>query len=229
MDDTPPGRSVPAAGRDNFRADQVIALLDDACGGPSDAVAAVQRLGLRSLLTGHAPTLTDLAARSGLSITAIRAGVDGLAQAGRIEIDGDTIIGVGGLTSTETIHTLKLPDATMHTWCALDSIGIPIAYGVDAELTTSCGHCGGEVHVRLSDGRAHAVDGIRLLCPTGPCNDVRSDFCSAANLFCSSEHLNAWRASHPGVEGQELDLSEAVKLGHAMWQQRAARHARIAL
>ncbi len=221
MDDAHSGGPVPAVGRNKFDANQVIALLDDACAGPSVAVAAVQRLGLRSLLTGQLPTLAELADQSGLGIAAIRAGVDGLVQAGRIEINGDTIIGVGGLTSTETIHELQLPGATMHTWCALDSIGIPVAYGVDAELTTSCAQCGAEVHVRVSDGKAHAAHGIRLLCPTGPCNDVRSDFCSAANLFCSSEHLDSWRETHRSVEGQELDLAEAVKLGRAMWQQRA--------
>lgn len=203
-----------------FDQDQIVSLLGTACDAPPAAVDAIQLHGLRALL-GNAPaTVAELATRSGLASSEIRAGMDGLRQAGRIEIDGDRVVGVGGLTTTVTVHRLALPDANMHTWCALDAIGIPVAMGMDAQMSTTCPRCGSQLRVSVHAGGARCELPVVLLCPTAPCTDVRVDFCSSANLFCNTDHLKAWRSSHPSVEGEELDLEATVELGRAMW----ARH-----
>lgn len=201
----------------SFDRDQVVSLLDTACGASPPAVDAIQRHGLASLLTGQPATLSEISQQSGIDIADISAGVTGLQEAGRIETRGDHVIGVGGLTTTSTAHTLALPEATMHTWCALDAIGIPIALDLDAQASTTCPHCGTELRVEIRNGQTTPDDSVRLFCPTAPCADVRADFCAAANLFCNSDHLNAWTATHPTAQGQELTLTETVDLGSAMW------------
>ena len=108
----------------------------------------------------------------------------------------------------------------MHPWCTLDAVGIPAALRLDAAIGTVCPHCGETLKVVVADGEASADMALQLFCPTSPCSDVRAEFCTRANLFCSAGHLDAWRAANRDVEGQSLDLAETVALGRAMW----ARH-----
>jgi hypothetical protein len=196
---------------------ELLAQLGNDCDAPAGAVTAIERHGLQSLLLGEPATVTGIADRSGLPVDEIAVGVDGLIRAGRIEIDDDRITGVGGLTLTSTPHTLELPDASMHTWCALDAIGIPVALGLVAEITTICPHCGTELVVSVSNGTAHAPNDVVLFCPTGPCSHVRADFCAAANLFCDSDHLASWKATNADTAGDELDLEQTAELGRAIW------------
>jgi len=200
----------------NFESDQLVSRLSEGGGAPSGSIEAIQRFGILALVGGEAATVAEIGERSGLTADEVRAGIEGLRRAGRIETVGDLVVGVGGLTLNESVHALRLPDASVHTWCALDAIGIPIALGLDAEIHTTCPHCGDRLRVTVSD--ESIVDKpYRLLCPTGQCENVRAEFCSAANLFCSSDHLRAWTANNPTVEGDELDLGATAELGRAMW------------
>lgn len=196
---------------------QLVAMLSQTGDAPPRAVTAVQQYGLEALVRGSVATVADIAVRARLTVDEVGRGIDGLVRAGRIELDGDSVIGVAGLTETPTIHHVELPDASRHTWCALDAIGIPAALGLDAAIITTCRHCGTELSVTVRDGGARAEQPVRLFCPTGACDNVRTDFCAAANLFCGQGHLSSWRADNPGAQGVELDLDETVELGHAIW------------
>ena len=196
---------------------QVIELLGSIGDDTANAVAAIQRHGLRSLIAGRPISIDDIAQKAGLSTDDVGDGVDGLLAAGRIELDDDTIIGVAGLTSTTTAHALRLPDADMHTWCALDAIGIPIGFGVHAELTTDCPYCSRQLQIRFADDEAHGDDDLVLFCPAGSCKNVRADFCTSTNLFCNRGHLAAWRHRSGRPQGAQLSLGEAVDLGREMW------------
>jgi hypothetical protein len=37
------------------------------------------------------------------------------------------------------------------------------------------------------------------------------------NLFCSAEHLGAWREAHPNEQGDERDLAQIGALGRVEW------------
>jgi hypothetical protein len=37
------------------------------------------------------------------------------------------------------------------------------------------------------------------------------------NLFCSAEHLAAWRQAHPDEQGEERDLGQIAALGRTEW------------
>jgi alkylmercury lyase-like protein len=196
---------------------RLVALLDTSCDAPPDAVDALQRHGLTALLTARPATLAEISEQTGINIDELRLGVVGLTEAGRIEFDGSRIVGIVGLTLRTTAHRVVLPDATMHTWCALDAIGIPAALALDADVSTTCPHCDASLRVEIRDGEPSPNPGVRLFCPTAPCSDVRADFCTAANLFCSPDHLQAWTIAHSKIDGDELDLTETAALGRAMW------------
>lgn len=195
----------------------IVELLASTDTETAEAVAAIQRFGLRSLLGGKCIGIDDIAGQAELSVDEVRAGIDSLIDAGRIETDGDTIIGVGGLTLTPTRHGLELPDAEMHTWCALDAVGIPAAFDLSARATTSCPYCQAKIVVRVAEGRVAGPIGVVLFCPTGPCVDVRADFCATANLFCNPGHLAAWRHRHDEPDGTVFDLDASAALGRQMW------------
>jgi hypothetical protein len=196
---------------------QIIELLGSIDDDTTSAVEAIQQHGLRSLIAGRPISIDDIAQISGLSSDDLIDGIESLLAAGRIELDDDTIIGVGGLTTTGTVHALRLPDAQIHTWCALDGIGIPIAFGVHAVLTTICPYCSRQLQIRFADDEAHGEDNLVLFCPTGSCKNVRADFCTSTNLFCNRGHLAAWRHNSGRPEGSQLSLGEAVDLGREVW------------
>jgi len=200
-----------------FDQDQVVALLGATNDAPPDAVDAIQRIGLRCLLDGAPVAAAGISDESGIPLDEIEAALVGLDRAGRLEMDGHAIVGVGGLTLSTTIHSLRLADSSFHTWCALDAIGIPVALGLDASMSTTCPQCSAQLSVEVQDGEATTQGEPILLCPTGPCDDVRADFCSSANLFCSVDHIQAWQSGHPDVAGESLDLASTANLGRAMW------------
>lgn len=200
-----------------FDRDSIVAILGEAGGAPRAAVDAVQYHGLASLLNGTAQTMAEIASLSGLGVPDIEDGVEALLEVGRIDLDEDRVIGVGGLTLAPTAHSLRLPNAEMHTWCALDAVGIPAALGLTATVETLCLQCGDRITVELDQGNATTAGPVTLFCPTAPCDNVRADFCSAANLFCSPSHLRSWRIDNPSAVGEDLDLAATVDLGHAMW------------
>ncbi len=183
----------------------------------AEAVDAVQHHGVRSLLDGTPRSASEIASSSGLALNDINEAIEALVQAGRIELDGDRIVGVGGLTLNTTMHALSLANAELHTWCALDAVGIPAALALKATIKSSCPQCGQPVTVNVESGTATAAGPVTLFCPTGPVDNVRTDFCSAANLFCSPNHLDEWRNKNPTATGKHLDLAATTELGHAMW------------
>jgi len=197
----------------------VVALLEQEIDAQRAAVDAIQYHGLDSLLDGTPQTLSTIAALSGLLLNVIEGGVQALIEVGRIEVDGDRVIGIGGLTMTPTEHSLTLPNAEMHTWCTLDAVGIPAALGLAATVQTRCPHCSARITVDVAEGGATSAGAVALFCPTAPCGNVRADFCSATNLFCSQTHLTLWRDNNPTMIGHDLDLDATVGLGHAMWGQ----------
>src|SRR2546425_3271398 len=69
------------------------------------------------------------------------------------------IIGFGGLAVREMPHRFKVDGRTLYTWCAWDSLFIPVIFGVAAEVESPMP--GSSATVRLSV----APDGVNRLEP----------------------------------------------------------------
>jgi alkylmercury lyase len=187
-------------------------LSDDA------AIVAVRRGAFRALQQGRAPSTSELAAAARLRTDQIERAIDELRDQGALEVDpSGRVIGAHGLTQRRTQHAIITSDRTWHTWCALDAIGIPIALGLDADVQTICPACGAVINVVIRREAPAAKGRPVLWQPTGPCSHVMHDFCAAANLFCSAEHVEEWRTQAGDPQGQLLTLGDVADQGRQVW------------
>jgi Alkylmercury lyase len=169
--------------------------------------------GFVALWRGARPTIGELTERAEI--------VDALLRVGRVEVDDDgVVVGVHGLVARATPHRIEHADGVVHTWCALDAIGIPAALGIDATARTSCPACGAGLAADLRGGQPVGAEALRLWIPGGACSHMVEDFCRYANLYCDAEHLGT--APPPGSCGQAVGVAEAASIGCAAWRDAAA-------
>jgi alkylmercury lyase len=193
---------------------------------PSDldlAVTVFQRHAFAALLAGEAPRITDVAEVASRDAGGIAKAIAWLQAHGRLERDGDLLVGAAGLTRRRTAHALTIGERRLHTWCAYDAIAIPVAVGVTARATTTCPICGQELVVDLTDGHLPVGPVPVLWMPRGPCEHVLDDFCVHANLFCGPEHLDSWRHAVGDPPGDVITLAEVAPLARRAWADIAAR------
>lgn len=113
-----------------------------------------------------------------------------------------------------TAHRIEHAGGSVHTWCALDAVGIPAALGIDATAATSCPACGAELTLLLRSG-APVGGECRLWIPSGECAHLVEDFCRHANLFCTAEHMSA---RLPQLAGRSVTVTEAASIGRTVWR-----------
>jgi alkylmercury lyase len=182
-------------------------------------VAAVRRHAFTALLDDQPMTAAQLADAAALSPAEVERALAALQGGGALEVDDrKRVIGAHGLTRRKTRHTIITSQGTWNTWCALDAIGIPAALRVDAEAHTDCPACNTEITIGVRHGAVMTTtDTARLWLPGGDCGHVMDDFCAAANLFCSIEHLGQWRHDAGEPPGQPLSLDETARHGRRAW------------
>ena len=185
---------------------------------PNSLEDRIRWAAFEELRYGRPADSASLAASVRVTRAEVLAELRRLAGSGRIELDDTlSVIGSQGLTLTSTVHRLVLAGVQLHTWCALDAIGIPAALRVDAEVDTVCGYCAQRLHVHVIDGEPHADSDLWVWLPAGPCDNLRADFCVHANLFCNPNHLQQWRAGAGEPTGEVLDITASADLGRSWW------------
>lgn len=139
-------------------------------------------------------------------------------QHGRIVLDpAGRITGIHGLSAQPTPHRITHANQLIHTWCALDAIGIPAALRLDAQATTTCPTCGRQLQVTFTNGEPVADGELRLCLPSSPCDHLLNDICVHANLYCNAQHL----ADHAPPAGSALTIPQAAAIGRATWNDAA--------
>jgi alkylmercury lyase len=196
------------------------------CCPPSDldrAVTAFQRQAFAALLAGEAPSVAGVAEAASRDTAGVAEAVSWLEAHGRLERDGDMLVGAHGLTRRPTAHALVIGEQKLHTWCAYDAVAIPVAIGVTARAATTCPTCGRELVVDIAEGHL-SDDAVPVLwMPLGPCENVMEDFCVHANLFCGPEHLDAWRHAAGDPPGEVVALARVPALARSAWADVATR------
>jgi alkylmercury lyase len=169
--------------------------------------------GFVALWRGERPNVADLSDDA--------ATAEALVQGGRLELDDQgLVVGVHGLTARQTAHRIEHAGGVVHTWCALDAIGIPAALALDAAAVTTCPACGAVLRVSLLGG-VPADDGeMRLWLPGGDCAHLVEDFCRHANLYCTAEHAASRVAT--GTPGWAVTVTDAAAIGRVDWADVAA-------
>lgn len=184
--------------------------------GLPPAASALRVAAFERLRHGVVPTGAELANAAGISERATAGLLEVMAALGLVELNADQVVGSRGLTVRTTSHTLILDGVRLHTWCALDALGIPVALRADALAGSACWWCGAVQEVRYVGGEPLDAAGLRAWFPHG-CSSGRDDFCPRANLFCNDKHAAAWRAAAADPAGQMLDLAGVAEFAHATW------------
>jgi alkylmercury lyase len=182
------------------------------------AVGALQRHALAALLNNAGqPRLSEVAETASRDATGIAQAIAWLDSHGRLERDGDHLVGAHGLTTRPTQHALVLGERRLHTWCAYDAMAIPVALGATARAETTCPACGRPLVVRIDAGVLVTGSTSTLWMPTGPCHHVIDDFCANANLFCNPDHLDTWRTTAGDPPGFAVALEDVPDRARADW------------
>jgi hypothetical protein len=116
------------------------------------AIAAFQRHAFAALLGGEAPRIADVAEAANRDAPGVSQAIAWLQEHGRLELDGDLLVGAHGLTHRPTAHSLTIGEQRLHTWCAYDAVAIPVPLGATARAATTCPTCGRELVVDINDG-----------------------------------------------------------------------------
>lgn len=179
----------------------------------SDAAHRLVSAGFTALWPGRPVSLSELLDGRDDLATEITAG---LAAQGRAEVDRDgRLSGIHGLTLRTTRHRFVHDRRTHHTWCAFDSIGIPAALGLDATAHTDCPTCRQPLVADIVGGIPQR-DGPVLWLPTPTGGNLMAEFCAAADLYCSREHLHR-RINTDRADGTVVGLAAAASLGRETW------------
>ena len=167
--------------------------------------------GFRAVWRGEARPPTDLVdADADLVGTTVAE----LVRRGRCQVDDEGwLVGIHGVTLLPTRHRIVHEGSAHHTWCAFDAVGIPAALGIDAQAMTTCLTCGADITIEIRRGVADEPN-VRLWLPPLGGEHLMETFCSAADLYCSREHLEQRLAD---AAGEILDLGAAVELGRETW------------
>ena len=183
------------------------------------AAAMVRRTGFARLYADGRPLpVSDLAAACGLTELQVETALVALVEVGAATRGEDgALVAAGGLSVVPTAHRLRLAGRDFFTWCAFDAVGIPAALGVNAVALTTCGHCRAHLEVTSDAGEPRGGGTLVGWLPAGPCDDVQTDFCPAANLFCGSQHLATWRAAADDPPGRAATLAELAVEGRKVW------------
>ena len=186
--------------------------------GPATSVTALTRTAFNAILQGRRLSRAELVQATGASPDDI----DRLVGRSLMLDADDHIVAAHGLSLVPARqHRLTMRGRRFWTWCAIDAVGIPAGLDEHALVETTCQQCGTDVQLELhgatvvqaSHPDARIWDAARLQGrgTAGP------PHCALMNLFCSDEHLRAWRETHPNEQDEERDLAQVGALGRAEW------------
>lgn len=120
------------------------------------------------LRCGSAVPLDALAAAAGVEPAEARSILAAMAEAGRATLDGEAVTGVAGLSVAAAPHRLLLEGVPLHTWCALDAIGIPAALRADAVVESRLADDGAPLRITLARGELQAAPAKVWIRGVGP-------------------------------------------------------------
>lgn len=129
----------------------------------------------------------------------------------------------GGLTVREMPHRFTVDGRTLYTWCAWDSLFIPVILGQTAEVESQAPGGSARVRLRVTPGGVTRVEPrsavMSFLLPTaqtfqGDALKAIATLCHYIFFFAERETALAWTAHHPDT--LVISVSDAFELGRRM-------------
>ncbi len=181
-------------------------------------VAALRSAGFRLLLENGEPVTTQrLAREAGLSETEV---TDILANhlQGRVELDDSgRLLGVAGLTVSQTPHQLTVGSKTRWTWCALDAVGILAALEATGSIQSTDPGTGREINIAFTNGQPDSDAALFILGGYDGGSNVREGWCPLVNFFSTTHDAQTWVTENK-LEGDIVSVSDITSDAAAMWE-----------
>ncbi len=180
--------------------------------------ASLRSAGFRLLLEHGEPVTTQrLAREAGLSESEV---TDILAThlQGRVELDDSgRLLGVAGLTVSQTPHQLTVGSKTRWTWCALDAVGILAALEATGTIQSTDPGTGQEINIAFTDGQPDNDAALFILGGFDGGSNARKDWCPLVNFFSTTHDAQTWVTENK-LEGDIVSVSDITNDAAAMWE-----------
>lgn len=179
-------------------------------------VEAVRRAAFRRLLAAPQPVSQHaLATDTGLDDATVAGILAWARPGGRVELDGEAIVGVAGLTLIPTRHELRFGDETRWTWCALDAVGILGALGSDGEVSSVDPASGEPIHIEFRAG-IPSSDAVLFVADGLGSGNTRREWCPQVNFFASRGAAHEWVTEHDR-HGRVVGVEDIAEEATGMW------------
>lgn len=139
-----------------------------------------------------------------------------IAREARLEWDpsGERLVGAG-LTSAETPYRVDLDGRTMWTYCAPDTLELPVILGTPVRTRSSCAATGEPIHVHATPTRVESVDPPSTVvsfpdAPFGDLANVRQTGCDQSSFYRDTEAASGWLAANP--QGRLVTVPDAFEV-----------------
>ncbi len=181
----------------------------DATQADPQAIRAVLPAGIRLLAKGRPASPTEIAGAANLPLPRVETALRDL---GDVEWTPDGRVEGMGLTPRETPHRIKIGEAEMFAWCAMDTLFFAAILHQGVEIESPGGATGEPLRI--------ATDGRRIISADPPSivvswfvdpsvAGVRAAACQYGHFFSSPEGAIGWLSSYP--KGGVLQLEDALE------------------
>jgi alkylmercury lyase len=173
------------------------------------ALRSVLPAGIRLLAHGRPVSPNEIAEAANVPLTRVQTALRDL---GDVEWTADGRVEGMGLTPRETPHRIRIGEAELFAWCAMDTLFFAAILDRRVEIESPDGATGERLRI--------AADGRRILAADPPsivvswfvdpsAEGVRAAACQYGHFFASRQSAATWLARYP--QGGVLSLEEAME------------------
>ena len=139
----------------------------------------------------------------------------------------ESVVGMLGLTLNETQHRFTVNGNQLFTWCALDTLFLPIALGEAASIESESPLGNAKVRLTVSPQRVEAVEPVGAVvsivvvdpdtADIGSVEAIWGTFCHHIFFFATRSDAQAWAAGRDNRDAIEIvSVDEAYELGQLL-------------
>lgn len=164
------------------------------------------------LATGRPVEPEHLAALANLPLERTRAIAR---EAWEWDPSGERLVGAG-LTSLKTPYRVDIDDRTMWTYCAPDTLQLPVMLGKPVRTQSSCAATGDPIGVHASPTGVNSVDPPSAVVSFPDTSlrpglaNVRQTGCNQSSFYRDAEAAQGWLAANP--HGRLLAVADAFEV-----------------
>ena len=192
--------------------DEVRTLLD--AQGDPDALRRLIPASIRLLAEGEPVSPAQIAEAADLSVDQVEATLRDVVD---IEWTDDGPVEGFGLTRRPTTHRIRIGDADLYTWCAMDTLLFAALLERPLQITSPDGETGEPLHLETDGRRVTAADPPSIVVSwffDPSATRFRASVCQFGHFFATPDSAATWAARYP--QGGVLTLDEAMEASRAL-------------